>query len=192
MAKLPNATCFGRRLTERHSLVDAGESSGGDTEAGAAASGAKTLLHSPDSVRADFARAIRVTCLQRRELSLEQLAALSGVSLKRLRRLIANDPDDVRYPSLAEALSIWGVLGAAAANASLARIGLVSEAGDSESDRLTHAVAEMFASGAELARITADGAIEPHEVEAAIRAAERVSDKAVVLKSAARKARRKP
>jgi uncharacterized protein YgfB (UPF0149 family) len=127
--------------------------------------------------------------MRRRELSLGQLAADSGVSESRLRKFLSNDPDTVRCASLAEALSIWGALDASAATASLAIIGMRAEENDVADDRLGDALADMMDGMADLARVAADGKVDFAEADKAEHAAEILEHGAVVFRQQARKAR---
>ncbi len=179
----------GGRETRSRAKTPAADDGDGSAFGDDGATEGKRLIVSPESAGADLARFLRVQCIHRREPTLQQLAGLSGVKLKRLRRFLENDPAERRSPSLAEALSIWAVLQAPAANASLGRIGLVAEADEAEGERLTHATADLFEAGAVLARIAADGVVDQDEADDADRAADAVIARALVFKAGARRAR---
>lgn len=135
-------------------------------------SGSSVPLVLPGAARAALARSIRLVCQQRRDLSVEQLARESGVPVNRLRKLLTSNPDDVRYPRLDEALSIWAVLGPTAATASLDLIGLRAEdAEQSTAESLAHTVAGLVGDLAVIAECAADGCIQTHEADRAERAA---------------------
>jgi transcriptional regulator with XRE-family HTH domain len=137
-----------------------------------------------------LARTLRIACMRRRYITLDQLAAESGVAIGRLRKFLRDD-DDVRQPSLSEALSIFAVLGATAATASLADIGMIAEDAELSEKRLNVAVAAMFSAGAELATAAADGVIDATEADATISAADRMIGEALNVKAAAMKARQR-
>jgi hypothetical protein len=154
------------------------------------ASGQNAAIVSPAAATAGFAQTIRLRCIRRRAPSLEQLAADSGVPLARLRKFLRDD-DDARVPNLAEALSIWAVLGASAASASLAEIGMVAAEGEGEDPGLAEMVADSLDATSSLARMAIDGAIAPDEAASAEAAADQLQETATTLRRKARAARRR-
>jgi len=58
-----------------------------------------------------------------RRFTVEQIAELSGVPLRTVRSYMANDPGEVREPTLSNALSIACILGPIAVNGALSLIG---------------------------------------------------------------------
>lgn len=129
--------------------------------------------------------------MRRHELALKRLAHESGVSEARLRKFLSNDPETVRTPQLHEALSIWAVLGADAASASLSAIGMTVADEEDGAPALGVALADMFGGGARLARAAADGEITPREADDAEHAADQVIEAATKLRRRARAARGK-
>jgi hypothetical protein len=153
-------------------------------------SGQNEAIVSPAAAVAGFAQTIRLRCIRRRSPTLERLATDSGVPLARIRKFLRDD-DDARVPNLAEALSIWAVLGASAATASLAEIGMVAAEGDGAEAGLAELVADSLDATSSLARIAIDGAIAPDEAAAAERAADQLHETATTLRRKARQARRR-
>lgn len=154
----------------------------------AAPSGQNDPVVLPAKALGSFAQTIRLRCIRRRSPTLEQLAADSGVPLARIRKFLRDD-DDARMPNLAEALSIWAVLGASAASASLAEIGMVAAEGDGADAGLAELVADSLDATSSLARIAVDGSISADEAAAAERAADQLQETATTLRRKARQAR---
>jgi hypothetical protein len=153
------------------------------------ASGPIAPVVSPTRATAAFARTIRLQCIRRRSPTLDVLAAESGVALGRIHKFVSSDPASVRNPRLDEALSIWAVLGAAAATASLADIGM--NAGDDEpgGPSLAEAVAGVLEDATEFARVAATGGITRRNAADIERAADDMIDEARSVRRQARAAR---
>lgn len=168
-----------------------GRSSHDDAEAGDDASRGRALLVSPDRVTADLGAEIHDVCVKRRKMSLNRLAARSGVSIGRLRKFIENDPDNTPRPRLDEAMSIWKILGKAAANASLEAIGMIAEDADAEAARLRVLVADASRANSTLATIAIDDEIDPDEADLGISAGEQMIEAGFRLRAAAERAKRR-
>ncbi len=152
---------------------------------------ANTLLVSPDHAADDLGRAVRLFCRADPAWTIKRVADEAGMAEKRLRKLIDNDPLERRPASLAEALSIWAVIGTRGASTSLARIGMVAEPEEAEPASITRAAAGLAMASGQLAMIAADGSVDHDETEAADRAADEAINNALALKAAAAARRRK-
>jgi hypothetical protein len=161
------------------------------TAAAGPVSGTKHQIVSPARAISDFARVLRLRCMRRREISLHQLAADSGVPEARLRKFLSNDIDTVRQPNLSEALSIWGALDAAAVSASLGAIGMQASDNEADDETLGEALADMLDAGADLARVAENGAIDAAEADKAEHAADIVIERAQLFRDSARTARQR-
>ena len=62
-----------------------------------------------------------------RRFTVEQISELSGIKVRAIRSYMANDPEEIREPSLSNALSLAVVLGKKSVNAVLALIGYHAE-----------------------------------------------------------------
>lgn len=147
-----------------------GSSQGTITRRIAAASGALVPVVTPETARADLARAVRLARLRHPQLTFKQIAADAGLREHRLRRLIEDGEADRRYPRLDEALSLWAVLAvyertAAAASTSLARIRLRAEIDDDAPEPLSEALTEIIAGAAALSRFAPHGAVAPQDAD---------------------------
>lgn len=156
-----------------------------------AAAGLNAQVIQPRQFTDDLAATIRRFCKYRKVMTIEQLAARAGIRETRMAKLIHNDLLERKQATGSELLSIWSVLRAAAANESLAAIGMVAADDESaaEDPRLALAVADLFDAGADLAHITVDGVIKPAEADAALAACDRAEEKVDELRRAAKKAR---
>jgi hypothetical protein len=148
------------------------------------------LLVSPDRAAEALAWAIRAECKMRGRMTIAELAVRAGIRPDRLYRIIDPNPVESRRASLAEALSIWAVLGEAGANPALALIGLTAEPASAEADNITLAAAELSLGNGQLALIAADGKISADEAADAERAAQMVITNAFAIMAAAAKAGR--
>lgn len=149
------------------------------------------LLVSPHAAADDLGRAVRLYCAGDSARTIKRVAQESGIPEKRLRKLIENQDEERRPASLAEALSIWAVIGTRGASTSLARIGMVAEPEEAEPESITHAAAGLAMASGKLAVIAADGSVDLDEAEAADRAADEAIENALALKSAAKRVRKK-
>lgn len=142
----------------------------------------------------DFADTVRIFCKVRRKMTIGQLAQRSGIAERRLEKLIHNDPLERRQASGSELLSVWAVLGEAGASHGLAAIDMTASHTDdagADAERLGLAVADLFDAGADVARIVADGVIDPGEAAAADAALDRAEHQVHQLRGAVKRARRK-
>jgi hypothetical protein len=156
--------------------------------------GGNASIVSPDDAADDLGRAVRLYCAADRGRTIKRVAEESGIPEKRLRKLIENDELERRPCSLAEALSIWAVIGTLGASTSLARIGMVAEREEAEPDSLQMAAAEAARDVGELNVLAVDG-IDASEAAAAQQAIDRTINNLLQIKAAAaaagRKARRR-
>lgn len=152
-------------------------------------SGTLRQIVSPDDASADLSRFVRSQCIHRREPTLEQLSAQSGVALNRLRRLILQDDIDPRRWRLDEALSVAAVLGPAAMTASLARIDMHADRDGHGHPTMTHAVSDLLGGSAELIDCAEDFRIVRREVGKVDRALARIRRAVGTMTAAARGAR---
>ncbi|WP_188656409.1 hypothetical protein [Stakelama pacifica] len=108
---------------------------------------------------------LRTAIVIERRFTVEDLHRLSGVSVRTIRSYMANDPGEVREPSLSAALSLAVVIGPHAVNAVLAIIGYgnaspMDEPDEREPIRL---LINGMAHWAILTRCAADGIIDHTE-----------------------------
>lgn len=156
----------------------------------AAESAEKGLIVSPDDAADDLGRAIRLYCAAGHGRTIKRVAAESGMAEKRLRKLIDNDELERRPCSLAEALSIWAVIGTGGASTSLARIGMVAEPEEAEPESIALAGAHLARDGGELAVLAVDG-IDATEADRAVAVAHQMIGNAVAVIAAAGKAKKR-
>ena len=153
-----------------------------------AGSGRSATLISPAQAGEDFARLLRTFCVQARRPSLEQLSTLSGVSMARLDKLRRDDPLERRLPNLAEALSIFAVLGPIAVTSILQSIGMVAELREPEEGHLPEALAGVARALGTLATAAADGRITRDEARAVEGALRDLTEHGEVFQAAVEKA----
>ncbi len=146
---------------------------------------------SPDAAADDLGRAVRLFCTVERQMTMGQLAMAAGIAEKRLRKLIDNQAEERRPIHLAEALSLWAVMGTRGASLCLARIGMVAEPEEAAPDSITRAAAGLALASGQLAMIAADGTVDHSEADDADKAADNAIAAAVAMKAAAGLARRK-
>jgi len=115
---------------------------------------------------------LRSATVVSRTYTAEQIADASGVQLRTVRSYMANDPGEVRKPTLSNALSIAVVLGPRAVNAVLALIGYGGASPLDEPDAIMpmQVIADGMKHFAVIADAAADNRID-HTEEAATRAA---------------------
>lgn len=147
-------------------------------------------LVSPDDAAEDLGRAIRLYCAASRGRTIKRVAEESRIAEKRLRKLIDNQELERRPASLAEALSIWAVIGTSGASTSLARIGMVAEPEEAEPACLQMAAAEAARDVGELQVLAVNG-IDASEATPAEQAIDRTIGNLLKIKAAAGKARRR-
>jgi transcriptional regulator with XRE-family HTH domain len=83
----------------------------------------QTALVSRDRVIDTIRPLLRNATVVSRRFTVEQIADQAGVHIRTVRSYMANDPGEVREPTLSNALSIACVLGTPAVNSILALIG---------------------------------------------------------------------
>ncbi len=149
------------------------------------------LVVSPNRVTTDLGRAIKMHCLRQPGMTQVILARESGVPLARIRKFVENDPDNTPRPRLDEALSIWAVLGKAAANASMSAIGMIAEDAEAETARLRVMVADASTAFSTLAHIAIDDEVGASEADDAIRAAEQMIETGYKLRLVGEQAKRR-
>ena len=158
-----------------------------DTADSACASGGKLQLVSPDDFQTRFARTVRLFC-QRQRMTIAQLASDAGIAENRMRKLVDNDPLERRQPTGSELLSIWSVLGPAAASRDLAPLGIIAaHAEDPGEVQLGRLLADTCGAASDLSRIAMNGRIDAEEADTAERTAETMEATAAVLRQAAHK-----
>lgn len=134
--------------------------------------------------------ALRNATVVTRRFTVEEIASGSGVPIRTVRSYMANDPGEVREPTLSNALSIACVLGAAQVNAVLALIGYGGAKPLDEPDHLDLAqvVAHGLADFSVIATAAADGRIDHIEEPQTMAAADRLIATVLPLSSAGKAA----
>lgn len=122
----------------------------------------QTSLVSRDRVIDVVRPVLRNATIVAKRFTVEQIAEMSGVPLRTVRSYMANDPAEVREPTLSNALSIACVLGPIAVNGVLALIGYGGAAPLEEGD--DRQPIQMLIRGAEgwatITRCAADNRID--------------------------------
>jgi hypothetical protein len=148
------------------------------------------LLVSPEALSRRLADSVRLHCKVRRLRTIGELAAEAGLPVKRLQKLIDNDPLERRAPSAAEILSLWAVMGANSANSALSLIGMKAEDEDAGGgETLGKMAADIVQSASSLVLVASDGRVNPHEVTMTEEAADAMIENCQRFKAAARRAR---
>lgn len=118
-------------------------------------------LVSRDRVIGAVRMALRNAIIVERSVTVEQLSGAAGVPVRTIRSYMANDPGEVREPTLSNALSIACVLGPRAVNAVMALIGYSARPlEDEEGDCPMQVTAQGMAHLSVIATAAADGRID--------------------------------
>jgi hypothetical protein len=149
-----------------------------------------TQIVSRDRVIEVVRVALRTATVITRNFTVEQIAEASQVPVRTIRSYMANDPGEVREPTLSNALSIAVVLGKPAVNAVLALIGYGGAAPFDEPDPVApmQLVADGMKHFAVIADAAADNRIDHTEEERTRAAADGIIATFLPLSSAGKSA----
>jgi len=154
------------------------------------ASGGNTLAVSPEMLSDSVALAVRMHCLVRRKMTITALAQHAGMSVKRLQKLIDNDPMERRAVSGAELMSLMAVLGPAAASSVMALIGMsVEHSQEADAEPLGKMAAALIAASASLVAVASDGRVGRDEINDTMKAANEIMEQCHAFKAAAQRAK---